>query len=148
MSIRQPGSDAPVWCRWLLRLRHQPHGPRHPQFGSEPAFRFVLQSLPMILRICAIRSNSVGTETDCSSTSAPPVSQTFNTAHLSHRCHPTDDTGCLVGSDPNYGLFLFKRDNLVHNIRDYSDSPTWIHPYRAQKPDIKMIYLSISISIC
>ena len=33
----------------------------------------------------------------------------------------------------------------VDRQSDYSDTPTWIQPYRAHKPDLKMIYLTISI---
>ena len=35
------------------------------------------------------------------------------------------------------GRYLIRKDD--------TDTPTWIHPYRALKPDLKMIYLPISI---
>ena len=40
--------------------------------------------------------------------------------------------------------FLAAHSHLLEE-GDYSDTPTWIHPYRVQKPDLEMIYLPISI---
>ena len=36
-------------------------------------------------------------------------------------------------------------DSVLRFTCDYSDTPTWIHPYRAQKLDLKIIYIKISI---